>query len=141
MALNAPPKKRKLKYRDIDLNLSVNPLNNDISTLNENASIQQSVKLLVMTAFYEKWFRPQIGNFIPTALFELPDDDIEDAIQSSVASMLAQYEPRILLENGREDVIIDGLEDDRNEFRVQIKYLIRGQIGENFTDVYVKRTK
>lgn len=141
MALNSPSKRRNLKYRDIDLRLNRNPLNNDIGTLNDVQSINQSVKLLVLTAFYEKWFRPKIGNFIPSALFELPSDSIEDEIRSSVASMLAEYEPRILLQNGKDDVIIGGLRDDRNEFQVQIRYLIRGSIGENFTDVYVKRTK
>lgn len=139
--LNAPKPRRNLKYRDINLNLKRNPLSNDISTLNDVQSINQSVKLLVMTAFYEKWFRPKIGNFIPSALFELPDEDVEDQVKTSVANMLDNYEPRILLEDGPESIEIGGLDEDQNEFRITIRYVIRGRIGENFTDVYVERTK
>lgn len=141
MALNSPARRRTFKYRDIDLGLNVNPLNNDIATLSDEQSIQQSVKLLVMTKFYEKWFRPQIGNFIPEALFELPSNNIEGEIKRTVAAILRQYEPRIVLQNGEDDIEVSGLENDRNEFRVRISYLIKGQIGRTVTDVYVKRTK
>lgn len=132
----------KSQYRDFDLNLTRNPLTNDLNTLSTNRSIAQSVKHLVRIAFYEKWFRPKIGNFVPSMLFELPILEYQDPVRLSIWNVIKKYEPRVELPNGMDDITISGDESmDRNELRVTIRYNIIGKNAEDNVEVYVQRVK
>lgn len=132
----------KSKFRDISLNLTKNPLTNDLNTLSTNQSIAQSVKHLVRIAFYEKWFRPDIGNYSAAMLFELFIPEYHSATKRSIFNVIQKYEPRVELTNGIDDIIISGDESvDRNELVITIRYNIIGKNAEDSVDVYVQRVK
>lgn len=131
----------KNQYRDIDLNLEMNPLTNDVSTLSTNQSIHQSLKNLVLIGFYEKWFEPKIGNYVPSMLFELPIAEYAMIVRFSLLELIQKYEPRVLLQNGFEDITLNDENLDDNSIRVTINYLIIGKNTQQTTEVYVQRTK
>lgn len=129
------------RYRDIDLSFKRNPLNNDLQTLSTTESIKQSVRNLVLTAFYEKWFRPDIGNFAASSIFELFIDEHVDAIQNSIYNMLLRYEPRITFKNNKRDIEVTEDVADGNELRVKINYLIVGSNDQDNIQIRVQRLK
>lgn len=131
----------KSQYRDIDLNLTINPLTNDVSTLSTNQSIHQSVKNLILIGFYEKWFEPKIGNYVPSMLFELYIDEYVMIVKDSIAAIIRDYEPRVLIRDPFSDITISSEDLDDNGIRVRIEYLIIGKNTRQATDVYVQRTK
>ena len=75
-------------YRDLDLNFSIHPVRKDINVNVNEYAIINSVKNLVLTNFYERPFRPNIGSNIRSLLFELVTpltaNQIERAIQETI---------------------------------------------------------
>lgn len=92
-----PLQKTPELYSDFDLDLTRNPVTNDISrSLNTN-SIKESVKNIVLTNHGERPFRPEFGGNIRAQLFENHTPATLKTIETSIKTALLRWEPRIEL--------------------------------------------
>jgi phage baseplate assembly protein W len=82
-------------YSDINLNFLAHPMTGDIVKVKDANAIAQSVKLLVMTSFYERAFRPEIGSTVSKLLFEPLNKYTSYLIETSIKRVLKQHEPRV----------------------------------------------
>jgi len=82
------------KYTDIDLSFSRNPVTNDVSILNDAASVKAAIKNLVLTDLGERPFRPDLGSTIRGILFEPVSPITASEIEARVMTVLRNYEPR-----------------------------------------------
>lgn len=106
-------------YRDFDLSMSRNPLTNDVSKKADINSINQSLKMLFNTYFYERPFRPQIGANVRALLFEPVDIITIMDIKSAIEETIINNEPRVNIR----DVKIRDL-PDKNAYSVFLEYTI-----------------
>ena len=82
-------------YKDFDLSFSRNPLTNDIGKKTDANAINQSLRMLLNTYYYERPFRPRVGSNLRRILFEPADPITIQDLRASIESLIINYEPRV----------------------------------------------
>lgn len=123
-------------YKDFDLSFSFNPLTGDLGTKTDVNAINQSVKNLINTNFYERPFKPEMGSNIRAILFEPADVITTLDLKQSITEVITNYEPRVTLQ----DVIVQD-QPDRNAYNISIVYRINGQNSVAQYDTVLKRLR
>lgn len=85
------------RYSDFRVNFNIHPIKGDLALLEDTLAIIQSVKNLVYTDRYERFFDPLKGAGIPQTLFENQGSDTEFLLETRISEVLTIYEPRIKL--------------------------------------------
>ena len=123
-------------YKDFDLSFSNNPLTNDVSIKNDIQAINQSLRSLVLTNYYERPFNPTIGCNIRKILFEPMDQltmlDLRDAIKYTIEN----YERRVRLVEVRTQDL-----PEQNAYHVNVIYEIRATEYQASFDTVLKRLR
>ena len=118
-------------FRDFSLTFEKNAVTNDILALNNEASIKESDKNIVLYNFYEKPFDPFFGGNIIGLLFENSTPTMELEIKNRIENSVEIHEPRVTAVS----VDVD-FEEDRNELNCRVTYLILG-LSPKFDDITV----
>lgn len=112
-----PSFQRKNIYKDFDLSFTRNALTGDIGVKTDAAAINQSLKTLILTNFFERPFQPDVGSNARALLFE-PADPLTIADLKNIIEMtIANYEPRVNVL----DVIVQD-NSDANAYSISIRY-------------------
>lgn len=128
--------RRKNRYKDFDLSFTKHPLTNDIGVKTDVAAINQSVKNIINTSFYERPFQPTFGSNVRGLLFEPADPITISNLRQVITVALANYEPRInVLEVNVRD------RSDENAYGVQIKYEILDLKEEAEASIVLERLR
>lgn len=106
-------------YSDIDTNLTINPISEDIGRITNENAIRRSIRNLLLTDYYERPFKPDIGSNIRKLLFELITPITIELLQKGISDVINNYEPRANLI----DVICTPFEDN-NAIDVTIVFSI-----------------
>lgn len=88
---------RKNIYKDFDVSFSFNPLTGDIGSKTDTNAINQSIRNLINTNFYERPFNPTFGCNIRSLLFEPADVITILDIKSAINDSISNHEPRVSL--------------------------------------------
>lgn len=125
-------------YNDFDVRFTMNPVTRDVVTLGTIGSIEQSVRLLVMTAFYERAYRPYLGTVLASALFENVGSTVIAALPTLLTTYINSYEPRVVVQkiNVSSDNQLDG-----NTILVDVSYLIVGKMKVFDQQITLKRVR
>ena len=110
---------RKNLYKDFDISFSSNPITGDVGTKSDVNAINQSVKNLINTNYYERPFNPTFGCNIRGLLFELADPITIEDLKNAIVETLQNHEPRIQLIN----IFIEDMQD-QNAYHISIQYRI-----------------
>ena len=113
--------KRSRSFKDFSVNFAKNPFTDDLSVVNNDNSIKQAVKNLILTSPGEKPFQPLVGSSVKRLLFEPLDAFTADAVSEEIRTTINQYEPRVSLTNVDVTPIFEG-----NKLNVSIEYRIVG---------------
>ena len=124
------------KYSDIDLNFSRNPVTNDVSILQDAASIKAAVKNLILTDAGERPFNPTLGSSIRGLLFEPASPIIASELEARIRNVLRNFEPRVKIL--RVDIVVVF---DRNEFEVTIGFRMTGDTRTTLVPITLKRLR
>ena len=124
------------KYSDIDLNFSRNPVTNDVSILQDAASIKAAVKNLILTDAGERPFNPTLGSSIRGLLFEPASPIIASELEARIRNVLRNFEPRVKVL--QVDIVVVF---DRNEFEVTIGFRMTGDTRTTLVPITLKRLR
>jgi len=124
------------KYSDIDLNFLRNPVTNDVSILQDAASIKAAVKNLILTDAGERPFNPTLGSSIRGLLFEPASPIIASEIEARIRTVLRNFEPRVKILQVNVVAIFD-----RNEFEVTIGFRMTGDTRTTVVPITLKRLR
>jgi phage baseplate assembly protein W len=113
--------KKSRSFKDVAVNFSKNPFTDDLSVVNNDNSIKQAVKNLILTSPGEKPFQPLVGSAVNRLLFEPLDAFTADAVEDEIRTTINQYEPRVALT----EVVVTPVFDS-NKLNVTIEYQIVG---------------
>ena len=113
--------KRSRSFKDFSVNFDKNPFTDDLSVVNNDNSIKQAIKNLILIAPGEKPFQPLVGSSVSQLLFEPLDAFTADTIMEEITLTINQYEPRVKLTNVDVTPIFEG-----NKLNVTIEYQIVG---------------
>jgi len=104
-------------YKDFDMSFSRNPLTNDLGTKSDERAIQQSLRSLLNTNYYERPFRPEVGSNLRNLLFEQADVFLVDDIKNAIIEVIVNYEPRIAI------ISLDVVDkNEMNAYEVSLTY-------------------
>lgn len=123
-------------YSDLPLSLSIHPVTQDLTALNDIDAVKQSVKNLVVTNFTERLFAPQLGSNITGLLFEPADLYTALTIKDEVKRVLSEHEPRV---NNVFVQVED--ESDRNAYLISISFNVIFSDQRVDTNFYLERTR
>ena len=77
-------KRSRRVLKDFSVNFDKNPFTDDLSVVNNDNSIKQAIKNLILTAPGEKPFQPLVGSSVSHLLFEPLDAFIADTIMKKL---------------------------------------------------------
>jgi len=108
---------RKSKYKDFDLNFTKHPLTNDLAVKKGVSAINQSVKSLIQTAFYERPFQPTLGSQARSLLFETADAIVIANMRTLIKETITNHEPRVAVRS----IAIKDMTDS-NAYAIELRY-------------------
>ena len=123
-------------YKDLDLDFGRNIVTNDVNKLTDVEAVKRSVRNLINTNHYERFFRPELGSGLRSLLFEPVTEIITQFIKQKIIELLNFYEPRIRLTS----VIVDN-EMDRNAYSVKISFNIVGTQTPIQVETFLERLR
>lgn len=106
-------------FRDLDLNFQIHPVRKDINVFKNEYAVINAVKNLVLTNFYEKPFRPQIGSNVRRLLFENVDGIVAAQLEKAIEETILNYEPRVQISK-----IIATPTPDENKYSVYLEFFV-----------------
>ena len=127
---------KKNQYKDFDISFSNNPITGDLGVKSDANAINQSLKTLVNTNYYERPFQPLLGCNIRALLFELADPITMNDLKTNISQVISNYEPRIAVQELRVDDL-----SDQNAYNVRIVYRILKSNTINTFDTILKRLR
>jgi phage baseplate assembly protein W len=84
-------------YKDLQLGLAPHPVTRDVSRVTDVNAVKQSMKLLLMTSFYERLFHPERGSPLYRLLFEPIDPITTNMLKQAIERVIQNDEPRAQL--------------------------------------------
>ena len=85
-------------YKDLNLNFTLNPVTQDVTTVTDVNAVKRSVRNLLLTNHYDRPFHPEIGSNVPALLFENFGPITGNQLSRSIEEMIANFEPRARVE-------------------------------------------
>jgi len=124
------------KYSDFDLDFTAHPVTKDVSKkLNENA-ITQSIRNLLLTAHYERPFKPELGSNLRKFLFEPIDNVTTVLIQDAISQTLRNYEPRIEIQQ-----VIAAPNFEENRYDITLSFFVRNTTEPLTVTFFLERVR
>jgi phage baseplate assembly protein W len=123
-------------YSDIPTNFDVHPIKGDLVLLTNENAVKRSIRNLLLTDPYERFFNPDVGAGIRQTLFENFTRDTAYIIQEKITETITNYEPRANLYS----VNVKALPDD-NSYSASIVFGINGNITPITLDLVLKRVR
>jgi phage baseplate assembly protein W len=130
------PEPKQDIFSDLALSFTAHPVTKQLSRKKNREAVKQSVKSLILTDFYERPFKPDIGCSIRGSLFELFTPATQQIMQNAVKEVIKNYEPRAQ--------IIDVYVEDRpdlNALTVSVAFSVNNDPNPVVLDVILERVR
>lgn len=123
-------------FSDLDLGFVSHPITNRLTRKTNRDAVRQSVKSLILTNFYERPYKPNIGCNIRSYMFELFTPDVKQRIENAVKETISNHEPRA-------EIILVLAEDnpDGNELLLSVAFRIKHDPEPVVLDVILERVR
>ena len=123
-------------FSDLSLGFTAHPITGEVARKKNAEAVKQSVKSLILTDFYERPFKPNIGCNIRSSLFELFTPSTQQKMQNAIREVIVNYEPRADLI----DVYVEE-NPDLNALTVSVAFYINNDPNPVVLDVILERVR
>ena len=123
-------------YSDLNLSFFAHPITKQLSRKLDRDAVRQSVKSLVLTNFYERPFKSEIGCSIRSFLFELWNPSTKQKMENAIKEVIENYEPRAQLMR----VLVED-RSDLNAITVSIAFTVKNDPTPVVLDVILDRVR
>jgi len=123
-------------FSDLDLSFVAHPVTGNVTRKTNRDAVKQSVKSLILTDYYERPFKSDIGCSIRYYLFENWSPIIKQQMERAIIEVIENYEPRAN--------ILEVLVEDRSEVNaltVSIAFTVRNDPSPIVLDVILERVR
>ncbi len=123
-------------FKDLDLNFNIHPVKKDITKRVDEYAITNSIKNLILTAFYERPFQPSIGSNVNRLLFENVDILTASTLEREIAECITNFEPRAQV------IRVDAQPDlDNNGYQIELQFFIVNLTVPVTVNFYLERVR
>lgn len=123
-------------FTDLDLNFTAHPLSRDISKRTNENAVKASVRNLILTSYYERPFRSDIGSPLRQLLFELPGPMTKELIKRSITDTISNFEPRAQIIS-----VEVKFNTDNNSVDVVIQFKVLNGVNVTTLELTLERTR
>lgn len=123
-------------YSDITTNFNIHPIKGDLMLLTDADAVKRSIRNLVFTDPFERFFNPLLGGGINASLFENISRDTEDIIKIRITETIENYEPRANLISVKVKAF-----PDQNAYNVTIVFSINSSVQPIQLDFILRRVR
>lgn len=106
-------------FRDLDLNFQIHPIRKDINKHTNEMAVINSVKNLILTNYYERPFRPEVGSGVRSLLFENVDSVVAAQLERAIEETILNFEPRVQISKVRAIPA-----PDENAYKILLEFFI-----------------
>lgn len=124
------------KFSDIDLDFIPHPITGDVVPLNDVDAVKRSIRNLMFTATYERFFQPNIGANLRQLLFELVTPLTAISIETLIKDIIRLYEPRASIVNVRVE-----LDPDELGYNTYLTFTVDNISELVFMDMFLERIR
>ena len=107
------------QWADLDLDFVKHPITKDIVKKTNVEAVKRSVRNLILTNRYDKFFHPEVDGGVTRHLFGLSTAHTMHDIEIAVKTCLSNYEPRVVVNS-----VVVGGDLDNNGFNVAIFFTV-----------------
>jgi phage baseplate assembly protein W len=125
-----------LLLSDLDMDLTMNPLTKDVSSVTGENTVKQALKNLLRFRKYDKPFHPEVDAGVMDLLFEPANPIIIFQIKRKIVETINSYESRV---RGLQVDIVDLSEE--NAYRIDVQFQIQNSVETYRTTVIVERIR
>lgn len=104
--------------RDINFNFVPHPLTGDLTFKTGKSAVEQSMKNLILTNYYERGFNVEVGSNLIDNLFDNFTPLIAQTMKDNVIQVLKNFEPNVEIV----EVVVE--QEESNTVNVEIYYNI-----------------
>ena len=133
---NNTTKRVNRQYKDLDLDFGLNSVTKDVNKLTDAEAVKRSVRNLINTNHYERFFRPELGSGLSGLLFEPVNEITTQFIKQKIIELLNFHEPRIRLTS-----VNVSNQLDRNAYSVRISFHIIGTQTPVEVETFLERLR
>lgn len=123
-------------YKDLDLSFEANPATGDVSKKVDVNAVKQSMRILMLSNFYERPFDPLKGANLRGLLFENISSLRASSLETIILNLFENYEPRTKIES-----IQVNANHAANRYDVNIKFHIIGIDAPQILSANLKRLR
>ncbi len=87
------------RYRDFDFNFLAHPITGDVSILEDDRAITQSIRNIVLNSLYASPYRSRKSGRVYESLFENFDPIRIRIAEDTITRAINNFEPRAIIEN------------------------------------------
>lgn len=106
-------------YKDLDLSFTKHPVKKDVNKHVDEMAVINSVKNLILTNYYERPFRPELGSNVRRMLFEPMDSITSSLLEREIRQVVENFEPRVTVR----DISVSP-DFDNNSYKVGMTFLV-----------------
>lgn len=106
-------------YKDLNLSFIAHPNSGDIAVLSGPEAVKRSVRNLVLTNYYERFFQPKLGSGVTYYQFENADSVTAFNLRTAIIQVINTREPRAKIL----DVLVHD-ESEQNGFNIKIIFSV-----------------
>jgi len=123
-------------YTDLTTNFTIHPIKGDLVLLKNEEAVKRSIRNLILTDPYERFFNPLLSTGINASLFDNIGRDTESILKIKVTEIIENFEPRANIIK----VGIKALPDD-NSYSVSIIFSINNNTRPINLDFVLRRVR
>ena len=123
-------------FSDVDFNFIPHPNTGDLSLIKNDNCVKNSIKNLILTAFYERKFQPNIGSGVGRLLFEPSSPLLKVTLEKTIRQVIENYEPRAEVLN-----IVVVFNDENNRIDITVYFKIVNTLTTIILNVALNRTR
>lgn len=125
-----------LSFSDLDMDMTIDPLTEDVSAVTGEEVVRQSLKNLLQFRRYEKPFHPEIESGITDLLFEPASPIMAIQMKRKITELIQTYERRVRAVNVE---IIDL--PDENSYQIDVQFQVQNRVEVFRATVIVERIR
>lgn len=123
-------------FSDLNLGFIAHPMTGALARKTDREAVKQSVKSLILTDYFERPFKSDIGCSIRYYLFELFTPAVKQQMENAVKEVIKNYEPRAEVV----EVLVEE-RPDMNAMTVSVAFMVQNDPDPVVLDVILERVR
>ena len=127
---------KEILYSDLDIKFLAHPMTGNVKTLSGKDVIKQSIKNLILTDQYDRFYSSNLYVNLNHSLFELMSEIEVISLKSRIEDIIRNHEPRATLIDVKVESRLD-----LNEIRISVYFQPQNAFSSEVVDIFLEKVR